>query len=86
MPGCSQRRLEPGRKPRLVRTATDGVSAMEMREDDFVREQRRPFKGGGAVGIGAAVKFVLAVGQADEFGLAEPADEPAALALREQIF
>ena len=78
MPSCSQRGLEPGRKPRLARAAMDSVRAMEMREDDFVREHRRPFKGGGAVAVGAAMEFMLAVRQADEFSLAEPADEPAA--------
>jgi hypothetical protein len=51
------------------------ILAIEMREHDFMCEQRNPFKGGGAVCIGAANEFMLAVGHFDEAGLTESADE-----------
>ena len=38
------------------------ILAVKVREHDFMREERRPFKGVGAVGVGAADKLVLAVG------------------------
>jgi len=53
--------LEPGREPRLVvRAGADLILAVEVREHDFMREERRPFKGVGTVGVGAADKLVLA--------------------------
>ena len=57
-----------------------------MREDDFVGEDRRPFEGGGAIGVSTADEFMLPVGQADEAGFAELADEVVALPLGNQIF
>ena len=60
--------------------------AEEMREHDFMGEERRPFKGGGAVSIGAAEEFVLAVGLANQFGVAELADDLAAVALGDDVF
>jgi hypothetical protein len=54
--------LEPGREPRLARAAAGMILAVKVREHDFMREERRPFKGVGAVGVGAADKLVLAVG------------------------
>jgi hypothetical protein len=36
------------------------ILAVEVREHDFMREERRPFKGVGTVGVGAADKLVLA--------------------------
>ena len=59
---------------------------MEVGEDDFVGEQRGPFKGGGAVGIGAADEFVLAVGKFNEFGPSKLLDHLLATALGNQIF
>ena len=51
---------------------------MKVREHDFMGEERGPFKSGGAVGVGAADEFVLAIGQPDKFGLSELANEVAA--------
>ena len=62
------------------------IHAVKVREHDFMGEERRPFKGVGAVGIGAADKFVLAVGPANQFGCAELADDLVAAALRDDIF
>ena len=45
---------------------------MEMREDDIVGEDRGPFEGIGAISVGAADEFVLAVGEFNEFGLPVP--------------
>ncbi len=57
------------------------ILAVKVREHDFMREERRPFKGVGAVGVGAADKFVLAVRLANQFGFApELADELTAVA------
>jgi hypothetical protein len=53
-----------------------------MREHDFIGEKRRPFKGIGAVGVSAADQLVLTVGSANQFGVAELADDLAAVALR----
>ena len=78
--------LEPGREPRLARAAAGMILAVKVREYDFMGEERRPFKGVGAVGVGATDKFVLAVGQPDEFGVAELADDLAAVALRDDVF
>ena len=87
MPSCSQvtaslaNGLEPGREPRLARAAAGMILAVKVREHDFMCEERRPFKGVGAVGVGAADKLVLAVGLANQFGVAELADDLAAVAL-----
>ena len=59
---------------------------MEMREDDFVGNERRPFKGGGTVGIGAADQLMLTVGQTNETGFAELADKLTTRALGNQVF
>jgi hypothetical protein len=45
------------------------ILAVKVREHDFMREERRPFKGVGAVGVGAADQLVLAVGLADQFAV-----------------
>ena len=62
------------------------ILAVEVREHDFMREERRPFKGVGAVGVGAADKLVLAVGLANQFGVAELADDLVAVALGDEVF
>ena len=62
------------------------ILALKVREHDFMREERRPFKGVGAVGVGAADKLVLAIGLANQFGAAELADNLAAAALRDDVF
>ena len=59
---------------------------MEVGEDDFVGEQRGPFKGGSAVGVGTADEFMLAVGELNEFGPSKLLDQLLAAALRNQIF
>jgi hypothetical protein len=51
------------------------ILTVKVREHDFMREERRPFKGVGAVGVGAPDQLVLAVGLANQFGVAELADE-----------
>ena len=66
--------------------AADMILAVKMREHDFMREERRRFKGGGAVGVCAADKLVLAVGLAYQFGVAELADDLAAVALGDDVF
>ncbi len=50
-----------------------------------MREQRTPFAGG-VVFRRAADKLVLAVGLANQFGVAELADDLAAVALRDEVF
>ena len=62
------------------------ILAVKVREHDFMREERRPFKGGGAGGGGAADQLVLAVGPAYQLGVAELADDLAAVALRDDVF
>ena len=62
------------------------ILAVKVREHDFMREERCPFKGAGAVGVRAADKLVLAVGKFDEFGLTELADDLVAVALRDDVF
>ena len=62
------------------------ILAMKVHEHDFMREERRSLKGGGAVGVGAADQIVLAVGLADQFGCAELPDDLAAVALRDEVF
>ena len=62
------------------------IFSVEVREHDFMREERRPFKGVGAVGVGAADKLVLAVGLANQFGCAELSDNLVAVALGDDVF
>ncbi len=78
--------LEPGCEPRLARAVVVMILAVEMGEHDFVGEERGPFKGGGAVGVGSAQKLVLAVGEFYQLGLAELLDHLLATALGYQIF
>ena len=59
---------------------------MIMREHDFVGEERHPFEGVSAVGIGAAYEFMLAVGKFDEFSLTKLTDQFGAVAQWNQIF
>jgi hypothetical protein len=65
---------EPAREPRLAPTTARLVLAVEVREHNFMREKRQPFRGVGAVGIGAADKVVLTIWPPNQFGLAELAD------------
>ena len=53
---------------------------MEMREDDFMGEQRGPFKSGRSVSLRTANQFVLAVWKFDELGLTELPNEFCAIA------
>lgn len=59
---------------------------VNVRENDFMREERRPLKGVGTVGLGAADKFMLSVRLAYQFGVAKLADDLVAVALREEVF
>jgi hypothetical protein len=59
---------------------------VKVREHDFMGEERRPFKGVGTVSVGAADQLVLAVGLANQFGVAELADNLVAVALRDDVF
>jgi hypothetical protein len=77
--------LEPGCEPPLARTAAGMILAVEVREHDFMREERRPLKGVGTVGIGAANQFMLAVGVANEFGVAELPDDLFAITFGNEI-
>ena len=43
--------------------------AVEMCKDNFMGKQRCPFKSCGSVSISSAQKFVLAIGEFDEFCL-----------------
>ena len=81
MPSCSHCGLEPGRKPCLAGPAAGLVLAEEMREYDFVGEERGPFKGSGAISVRATDELMLTVGQFNQFGLTELADEPTPEAL-----
>ena len=49
--------------------------AMKMSEHDFMGEMRCPLEGVGTISIGATEKFMLAVVESDEFGVAELADD-----------
>jgi hypothetical protein len=49
-------------------------------------EERNPFNGVNAVGVGAADEFMPAAGLPDELGVAELPDDLAAKALGNQIF
>ena len=60
--------------------------AMEVGEHDFVGEERGPFEGGGAVGVGSAQKFVLSIREFYEFGPTKLLDHLLATALGNQIF
>ena len=82
----SGNRLEPGREPRLARAVAGLILAVKVREHNFMREERRPFKGVGAIGVGAADQLVLAVGLANQLGVAKPANDLAAVALRNDVF
>jgi hypothetical protein len=62
------------------------ILAVKVREHYFMCEERRPFKGVSAVGVGAADKLMLAVGLANQFGFAELSDDLAAVALRDDVF
>ena len=73
-------------EPRLARAAAGMILAVKVREHDVMREERRPFKGVGAVGVGAADQFVVAVGLANQFGVAELSNNLAAVALRDDVF
>lgn len=68
------------RKPRLARAAADRILAVKVREHDFMGEERGPFKGAGAVGVGAADEFVLPVCKLDELGLTKLPDQFRAIA------
>ena len=73
--------LDPGCEPRLARAVVVMILAVEMGEHDFVGEERGPFEGGGAVGVGAADEFVLAVGEFYEFSPTKLLDHLLATAL-----
>jgi hypothetical protein len=73
-------------EPRLARAAVGMILAVKVREHDFMREERRPFKGVGAVGVGAPDQFVVAVGLSNQFGVAELSNNLAAVALRDDVF
>ena len=78
--------LEPGSEPRFARSGAGVILAVKVCEHDFMREKRRPFKGFSAVGVGATNQLVLAVGPADQLGVAKLADDLAAVALRDEVF
>jgi hypothetical protein len=48
---------------------------MKVREHNFMGEERNPLKCSRTVSVGAAEKFMLAVVESDEFGVAELADD-----------
>ena len=77
--------LEPGREPRLARAGAGLILAVKVREYDFMREERRPFKGGGAVGVSAADKLMLAVWLANQFGVTELSDDLVPITFGNQI-
>ncbi|MEI8288289.1 MAG: hypothetical protein WCH99_02355 [Verrucomicrobiota bacterium] len=60
--------------------------AVEMGEHDFMGEERGPFEGGGAIGVGAADELVLTVGEFNEFGPAKLLDQLLAAALGNQVY
>jgi len=60
--------------------------AKEMREHNFMGEQRCPFKSSRPVSISSAQQFVLAVGEFYELGLTELPDQFGAEAQWNQIF
>jgi len=59
---------------------------MKMSEHDFMCEERNPFKSGGSVTVRTTNQFVLAVGEFDEFCLAELPDHLFAVSFWNQIF
>jgi len=67
-------------KPWKIEGFAGRFFAMEMREDDFMGEKRRPFKSGGPVLVSSANQFMLTVGKFDEFCLTKLANEFSAIA------
>ena len=59
---------------------------MKMREHDFMGEERRPFKCSRPISVGAANQFMLAVGVANEFGVAKLPDDLFTIAFRNDVF
>jgi len=60
--------------------------AMKMSEHDFMGEVRRPFKGIGTISVGSTEKFMLAVGQPDEFSVAKLANDLFAIPFWNEVF
>jgi hypothetical protein len=77
--------LKPGREPRLARTAAGMILAVKVREHDFMREERHPLKCSRPISVGATKEFMLAVGQPDEFGVAELADDLFAITFGNEV-
>ena len=86
MTSCSHRGLKAGGEQRFASATGKLGFPVEVGEHDFVGEERGPLKGSGAVGIGAADEFVLAVGEFYEFGTTKLLDQLLATALGNQIF
>ena len=78
--------LQPGNETCPPRPAAGLGVALEMREHNFMREERGPFKGGRAVGVRTAPKFMLTVGQADETGVTELANQLPTIVLGKDVF
>ncbi len=86
MTSCSHRGLKAGGEQRFASATGKLGFTVEMGEYDFVGEERGPFKGGGAVGIGAAQKLVLSIREFYEFSPTKLLDHLLATALGNQIF
>ena len=86
MTSCSHRGLKAGCEQRFACATGRLGFPVEVGEHDFVGEERGPLEGGGAVGIGAADEFMLAIGEFYEFGPSKLLDQLLATALGNQIF
>lgn len=86
-PGARRQALEDGEiKPSgFHRTLRRGVT-VEMREHDFVGEERGPLERRRTVGGGAADEFMLTVGEFYQFSATKLAHETAVITLGNQIF
>jgi hypothetical protein len=69
----------------VARAGAGMILAVEVREHDFMREERHPLKCSRPISVGATKEFMLAVGQPDEFGVAELADDLFAITFGNEV-
>jgi hypothetical protein len=58
---------------------------MKVREHNFMCEVRCPLEGIGAISVGAANQFMLAVVESDEFGVAKLPDDLFAITFGNEV-
>gem|GEM_PF-2970157 len=86
-PGTRCQALENGEiKPSGFHRTLRRSVTVEMREHDFVGEERGPLERRRTVGMGAADQFMLTVGEFHQFSMTKLAHETAVITLWNQIF